>query len=376
MSQKKDISDSKCSECYEALVKIGAINTDKAQLLVLQQLDTLLNSINSRFTNENIMMRMWWQSKLLVGRNDSKKVGLYIHGGVGTGKSMLMDIFYNEIRSKNKLRTHFYSFMQDTHDDINRTRAKGISNPIGVVAANIAKRVSVLCFDEFQIMDIADAMIVGRLFSKLIEKGTFIVTTSNRHPNDLYKNGLNRQLFLPFIEVLKGRLHIVELNALMDYRREKLSGCQIYFAPINDATQNGFNKIWKSMVTVAPTTLELKVKGRTIRLAQYSNGVGRSSFNELCGSALGALDYLKICESIKVLFIEGIPIIGEMGTDTAKRFVTLVDTLYENRIKIICLAEHMPENLYIGGNGSFEFERTISRLYEMQSEEWIAGMDV
>ena len=366
---------SRCMDRYQFLVESGLIESDEDQICLLERLDLFLNLVEPSHPEKYMQFRKFWPSKLLKPAKISEKLGIYIHGGVGTGKSMLMDIFYSELSSKNKLRTHFHSFMQDTHDQINSARIKGFADPISTVAKEISRNVSVLCFDEFQITDITDAMLVGRLFSILIGKGTFIIITSNRHPDDLYKDGLNRKLFLPFIDLLKKRLQVADLNACKDYRRAKLSGRRMYFSPINNIMREEFDNTWFSLAIKPYKPLNLSVKGRTVKLSQHSNGVLRCSFTELCGTPLGALDYLKICENIKVLFIEYIPILSSMGADSAKRFVTLIDTLYEKRIKVICLAEQKPEMLYPTGKGSFEFERTISRLYEMQSENWIAGFE-
>ncbi len=361
----------RCLVRYDTLVKSGSLDSDEAQLQVIAELDSILNLADPPQFWSGISYKTFWGSQLFKNKQNPKKRGLYLHGGVGTGKSMLMDIFFDEIRSKRKMRTHFHSFMQDTHDKINNVRRRGVSDPISIVANEISKRVSTLCFDEFQIMDITDAMLVGRLFSILIANRTFIVTTSNRPPDDLYKDGLNRQVFLPFIELLKKHLYVMKMDARKDYRREKLVGSQTYFAPVNGINREGFDKMWKSLVRGPSKTLELKVKSRTVKLAQYSNGVGRSSFRDLCGKPLGPLDYLIICDNVKVLFIENIPILSALGMDSAKRFVTLVDSLYEKQIKIVCLAEERPEMLYSSGSGVFEFERTISRLYEMQSKDWL-----
>ena len=373
--KKEKLVCSRCLTRYKVLVRSGLIDLDDAQLSVLNRLDSLMTLTDSLLGKNNILNKYKWIYKLLYNRNRPKQLGIYIYGGVGTGKSMLMDIFYKEVRCKNKLRIHFHLFMQNTHDRINNARVNGFSDPISTVANEISKRVSVLCFDEFQITDITDAMIVGRLFSSLISKGIFIVSTSNRHPDDLYTDGLNRDLFVPFIELFKKRLEILELDSSKDYRKEKLSGCQTYFTPINRTSKKQFDEIWSSLVVDQPEALKLIVKGRTVRLAQHSNGVGRSTFSQLCGSPLGALDYLIICENIKVLFVEEIPILSKMGMDSAKRFVTLIDTLYENRKQIICLADEKPEMLYPSGKGAFEFERTVSRLYEMQSDDWISGIN-
>ena len=364
----------KCLGHYEALVRRKELKFDTAQIGVLERLDDILTAIGSEKVEKKITNFLWWSTKLKKKSSVPVKIGLYIYGGVGTGKSMLMDIFYEEVRSNKKIRAHFHKFMQEIHESINIERKKGALDPINSVAIKISKTVSILCFDEFQITDITDAMIVGRLFEKLIQRGTYIVTTSNRHPDDLYKDGLNRQLFIPFIEFFKEKLLVVELNTSNDYRRQKLSSQEIYLSPINQKTRESFNKIWFSLVVEPCSSLELKFKSRTIQLPKFYNGVARSSFDNLCSSAMSSLDYLMICKQIKVLFIEDIPILNQTQTDSAKRFVILVDTLYENRIKIICLAKEIPEKLYTKGKGSFEFERTVSRLYEMQSKDWISGI--
>ena len=364
------VGSSKCSDHYKSLVEGGVIKEDNAQLNLLKRLDYLVDLIELRKSDRKIINPGRWLTGLKNKPWTEVKIGIYIFGGVGTGKSMLMDIFYKEVLSKKKLRIHFHKFMQETHDGINVERKNGTSDPINSVAIKISKNVSILCFDEFQITDITDAMIVGRLFEKLIHLGTYIVTTSNRHPVKLYNNGLNRQLFVPFIDLIKEKLFVVELNTTNDYRREKLADQTLFLSPINLNTQQRFDKIWSSLVLEPCRPLELRIKGRTIQIFKFCNGVGRSSFDYLCGSALGALDYLVICDHLRVLFIENIPILNEMQIDSAKRFITLVDTLYENRIKTICLADEIPERLYTKGKGSFEFERTVSRLYEMQSTEW------
>ena len=364
----------KCLGQYEALVKRRQLKFDIAQIDILERFDDILEVIESKKVDKKITNRLWRRMKFKKKPSAPTKIGLYLYGGVGTGKSMLMDIFYAEVRSNKKLRSHFHKFMQEIHESINDERKKGILDPINAVATKLSESVSILCFDEFQITDITDAMLVGRLFEKLIQRGTYIITTSNRHPDDLYQHGLNRQLFIPFIKLFKENLLVVKLNTSNDYRRQKLSGQDIFLWPINQKTRENFNKIWLSLVVEPCYALELSFKSRTIRLPKFYNGVARSSFDNLCGSAMSALDYLMICKHIKLLFIEDIPILNQTQMDSAKRFVTLVDTLYENRVKIICLANETPEKLYTKGKGSFEFERTVSRLYEMQSKDWISGI--
>ncbi|MFN6951512.1 MAG: cell division protein ZapE, partial [Albidovulum sp.] len=231
-----------------------------------------------------------------------------------------------------------------------------------------------LSFDEMQITDIADAMIVGRLFQMLFERGVTVVTTSNRVPDDLYKDGLNRQLFLPFIDLLKQRMVIHELESEIDYRQHRLEGAQVYFTPASPATREAISRIWVELTGGgADSELRLTVKGREVVLPEYHAGVARASFWELCGQPFGPADYLAIAGAVRVLIIDDIPLLSAENYNEAKRFVTLIDTLYEARVRLICSAADAPERLYIEGEGTFEFERTASRLREMQGAGWGDG---
>ena len=361
-----------CINKYREMISTGLVKSDQFQIEVLVKLDAFIDLIQIK--NKKTSVLNYFSKTLDRGKQKSQSDGLYLYGSVGTGKSMLMDIFFESVKEKKKTKLHFHTFMQQIHESIDIERQKGITDPISSVSVNFAKNVVLLCLDEFQITDIADAMIVGRLFTKLIEEGVFIVTTSNRNPDDLYKNGLNRQLFIPFIDLFKEKLEIVRIRNATDYRREKLAGYPVYFFPINKKTKIGFDEIWSQLVEQTPTVLSLEVKGRKIELPNYHNGICKITFSALCEKPLGAADYLKMCDYLKVLFIENIPLLDSKGPDCAKRFVVLIDTLYEKNVKIICLAGSKPENLYRKGIGSFEFSRTVSRLYEMQSEEWLDGL--
>lgn len=369
-------SKSACGKSYKDLILKGLISHDSEQLSILTKLDKLSNVISAKRSLKKENSNRWLPLKFQKKVTSSSLAGIYLYGGVGTGKSMLMDIFFKQVRTEQKSRTHFHKFMQEIHENINTARENDAIDPIDEIALTIIKKVSVLCFDEFQINDITDAMIVGRLFSKLIDGGVFIVITSNRPPDDLYKDGLNRQLFLPFIKLLKKRLDIVRLEVTKDYRREKIVGRPTYFSPITHNSKQEFEEIWTSLVPEPCGPLELKIKGRIFSLSYYHNSVGRSTFSNLCGVAVGALDYLMLCEHLKVLFIEDIPVLSSLEADSAKRFVTLIDTLYESHTKLICIADEPPEKLYTTGAGSFEFNRTVSRLYEMQSERWIKAIRI
>ncbi|SLN20388.1 AFG1-like ATPase [Roseivivax jejudonensis] len=295
--------------------------------------------------------------------------GLYLWGGVGRGKSMLMDLFVETLDVPAR-RVHFHAFMQEVQAGVHAERQKGRDDPIAPVAKRVSDSVTLFAFDEMQITDIADAMIVGRLFEKLFAAGCVVVTTSNRVPDDLYKDGLNRHLFLPFIEVLKENMEVRELTAARDYRLDRLSGTEVYFAPNDARARSEIDAVWQRLSGGQEEALTLSVQGRTLELQRFSNGAARATFYELCGKALGPADYLKLAETVRVLVLEDVPRLGRQNFNEAKRFVTLIDALYEAGTRLIVSAAAEPDYLYIEGAGAFEFERTASRLMEMRSEAW------
>ena len=238
------------------------------------------------------------------------------------------------------------------------------------VSKNLAQGLRVLALDEMQIKDIADAMIVGRLFQLMHEQGVVTVTTSNRIPDDLYENGLNRQLFLPFIEFLKSNLVVYNLDGGVDFRQNRISGNRVYFTPLNLEASAGINDIWAGLTGGHEGIFTLYVKNRALKILRYHNGVGRFGFYDLCGKPLGPADYLALADNLRVIVIENIPQMGRSNFNEAKRFVTLIDALYEAKIRVICSAAAEPEVLYLEGEGVFEFERTASRLQEMRSADW------
>jgi len=295
--------------------------------------------------------------------------GLYLWGGVGRGKSMLMDLFVDNV-SVPARRVHFHAFMQEIHAAMHEARKTGVEDPLAPVAKSVSDTVRLLAFDEMQITDITDAMIVGRLFEALFAAGVVVVTTSNRIPDDLYKHGLNRQLFVPFIEQIKARMVVWELASPTDYRQDRLKGSDVYFYPQGTAAREALDAIWRDLSGGQCAPLDLQVKGRTVSLPQFRSGVARATFFDLCGKPLGPADYLALAEAVRVLILDDIPALGRSNFNEAKRFVTLIDTLYEAKVRLICSAAARPEMLYLEGDGAFEFERTASRLREMQAEGW------
>ncbi len=341
----------------------GELAADSAQELVLKEFDRIAVQL------ANARQKGGGFGRVLAKKSEPIK-GLYLWGGVGGGKSMLMDLFHETSGFAASRRVHFHEFMQEVQAALHEARKTGVDDAIKPVAEDLASGLKLLCLDEMQITDIADAMIVGRLFERLFDKGVTVVTTSNRPPDDLYKDGLNRDLFLPFIDLIKARMNVVELATPKDYRQDRLRGEQTYFYPANAEAHEAIEVIWNDLSGGTSAPLVLRIKGRDVTLSDFSNGVGRARFYDLCGQPLGPADYLAIAEAVRVLILEDIPRLGAENYNQARRFVTLVDALYEAKVRLIATAADEPELLYIEGAGTFEFERTASRLREMQSAEW------
>ena len=344
---------------YQALVEAGTLQRDDAQEAVLPEFERIRAALAEPV------------KRGLFRKAPEPPKGLYLWGGVGRGKSMLMDFFVDRVEAPAR-RVHFHAFMQEIHAAMHAARKRGVDDAIAPVAADVAASVRLLAFDEMQINDITDAMIVGRLFEALFEAGVVVVTTSNRIPDDLYKDGLNRQLFVPFIELLKNKMVVWELASPTDYRQDRLTGNTTYFTPLGPQARAEMDAIWADFSGGQSGSLELKVTGRTITIPRFRNGVGRASFFDLCAQPLGPADYLMIADACNVLMIDDIPCLSRSNFNEAKRFVTLIDALYEARARLICSAAAKPELLYLEGEGTFEFERTASRLREMQSDAWAA----
>ena len=344
-------------EAYQAAVAAGDLHADDAQLAVLPELERVRVALA-----QPVKRGFFRKAPELIP-------GLYMWGGVGRGKSMLMDLLYDLVDAP-KQRRHFHVFMQWVHTEMTQARKAGVDDALAPVAAKLAGQVRFLAFDEMQISDITDAMIVGRLFEALFAQGVVVVTTSNRPPDDLYKDGLNRQLFTPFIALLKEKMVVHELASPTDYRQDKLAGTPSYFTPIDADARQSIADIWQRLSNGMSETLVLHVKGRQVELPDFHNGAAKAKFFDLCGKPLGAGDYLALADAVRVLILEDIPALSRHNFNEAKRFVTLIDALYEGKVQLICSAAAPPEMLYIEGTGTFEFERTASRLREMQSAEW------
>ncbi|MBV1904360.1 MAG: AFG1 family ATPase [Marinosulfonomonas sp.] len=345
---------------YDRAVKDGMLTADPAQLAVLPHLETIRVAL-MRTPRRGL--------RGFLGKPDAPIPGLYLWGGVGRGKSMLMDMFVQTVTAPSR-RVHFHAFMQEIHAGMHEARKQGVDDALKPVADKVAEQVRLLAFDEMQISDITDAMIVGRLFQMLMDAGVVIVTTSNRPPDDLYKDGLNRALFLPFIEQIKDKMLVHHLAADSDYRQDKLAASPVYFTPADAAAKASIDSLWAELTENQGSPLTLTVKGRQVVLPEYHNGIARVPFWQICGQPLGAADYLAVAKAVRVLILEDVPSLSRSNFNEAKRFVTLIDALYEARVRLIVSAADRPERLYIEGEGTFEFERTASRLIEMQSAEW------
>ena len=347
------------SELYDNRIASGILKSDAQQRTLMSEFDRLADDLA-----KPVKSRLFNRSKAVSQR------GMYIWGGVGRGKSMLMDMFVESMTDVALKRIHFHAFLQDVHAAIHIARQQGVDDAILPVAEAIARDIRLLALDEMQISDITDAMIVGRLFEALFSFGLTVVTTSNRVPDDLYLNGLNRQLFLPFIAMIKERMEICELGGPTDYRQNRLEGSRVYFTPMGPEARSEIASIWSDLSSDKSEELVLMVHGRRVVLPAFRNGMARASFYDLCGNPLGPADYLAVAEAIRLLILEDIPQLSRSNFNEAKRFVILIDALYEARVRLICSADAEPEMLYVEGEGTFEFERTASRLREMQAADW------
>lgn len=383
-------------KAYETMIEIGELRPDTDQLQVVGHLERLYTDLQTypevAGKSKGLAIKSWRLMNFInwSGRDKKPPRGLYLYGGVGRGKSMLMDLFYEHAPVKYKRRVHFHDFMLDIHARLKRWndmsakeriamggRATG-DDPIPPVARQLAQEATLLCFDELQVTDIADAMVLSRLFGELMDRGVVVIATSNRIPDDLYKDGINRQLFMPFIDRIKEDFDIIPLEGPTDYRLGRMKGLKTYYHPLDDAATDAlvqaFFKLTDRDVEDRDKVQsdEVNVMGRIIFVPKAARGVAVFSFKRLCAEALGAADYLAIARQYHTLIMVGIPKLGPHNRNEAKRFVTFIDALYENGVKFLCSAAVPPEELYTEGDGAFEFERTTSRLMEMQSVDYIS----
>lgn len=361
---------------YRALIDEGALSADPAQAAAAARLQDLSDAL-----------ARWRPGVFHLFAKPEAPRGVYLWGGVGRGKSLLMDLFFDTAPVEKKRRVHFHQFMQEIHARIGEWRALSEAqrrkrpehvrsagdDPIRPVARRTAQEARLLCFDEFQVNDIADATILGRLFEALFEEDVIVVATSNRRPDDLYAGGLNRQLFLPFIAMLNDRLDVLLLDAARDYRLERLTGAPTYYSPLGPNADAAMDRAWRGMTYGrAEHAQPLYVQGRTVIAPRVACNCARFTFDQLCARPLGAADYLAITACFQTLFIDWIPAMDPEKRNEAKRFTTLIDALYEAKAKLVCSAQARPEQLYPAGDNAFAFQRTASRLVEMQSEGYLS----
>ncbi len=366
---------------YQKLVSSGAIDADAAQARAVER----LGALEARLVDYKPVRRKGGLLKRLFANGKDRREaprGLYVHGLVGRGKTMLMDLFFQNSAVTHKRRAHFHEFMADVHERIHGFRqqmARGEiaddTDPVRLTAQTVFDEAWLLCFDEFHVTDIADAMILGRLFERLFELGTVVVATSNVDPDDLYKGGLNRALFLPFIAQIKARMEVMRLDSRTDFRMEKLAGVKMWLVPADAAAKAKLDKAWTRLTggeRGAPR--DILVKGRKLHVPRTADGVARFAFRDLCEKPLAGADYLRLAHDFHTIFIDRIPVMGEAERNAAKRFITLIDTLYDNGVKLMASAAAEPDALYAADSGveAQEFVRTASRLFEMGSESYLA----
>ena len=362
---------------YQSLVSSGAIEPDAAQ----EQAAEAFADLEQRLASYKPVRKQRLLGRLFADKKEPPPRGLYVHGEVGRGKTMLMDLFFQHSSVAHKRRAHFHEFMAEVHERIYGYRqniARGEiadGDVIALTAAAIFDEAWLLCFDEFHVTDIADAMILGRLFSKLFELGTVVVATSNVAPEDLYKGGLNRALFLPFIAQISDHMDVLRLDARTDFRLEKLVGVKMWLVPADAVAEAALDKAWARMTGNARgKPRDISIKGRILHVPCAADGVARFSFADLCEKPLAASDYLRLAHDYHTIMIDRIPVMDYPERNAAKRFIALIDTLYDNAVKLMASAAADPPSLYLATEGyeANEFKRTASRLIEMSSQSYLA----
>ena len=366
-------------ERLKSLTASGELKADPAQIEVATQLDRILHDLKTLKPAKKSSALGWMFARKAKQNNAVK--GLYVYGSVGRGKTMLMDMFYEMAPVESKRRCHFHEFMADVHNRVHAHRQKlkngetKLADPIPPVAAALLAEAKLLCFDEFTVTDIADAMILARLFTELFANGCTLVTTSNVVPDNLYRDGLNRGLFLPFVDLLKKYVDVVTLDSPTDYRMEKLNSLPVYISPLDGAADQAMDMAWHHVTAghiIAPT--EIPMKGRSIHVPHAQGRVARFTFSDLCEKPLGASDFLAIADRFDTVFVDHIPFLDADKRNETKRFIILIDALYDHKVRLFASAAAMPEDL-LGkrkGTEGFEFDRTASRLFEMRSAEYLA----
>ena len=364
------------AERYAGLVESGALERDPVQARAADRLQALQDELSTYRRASKSSSLGWLMAR---GPKATAPRGLYIWGDVGRGKTMLMDLFFETAKVEKKRRAHFHEFMADVQDRLNvaRQALKGSkdTDPIAPVASDLADEALLLCFDEFHVNDIADAMILSRLFERLFERGVVMVATSNVPPDDLYREGLNRPLFLPFVKLLKEKCDTVNLAARTDYRLEKLSGTQMWHVPADREAQQQIDEIWRKLAgRSGGAPCDLSYRGRTIHVPFAGNGAARFDFTDLCHQPLGAADFVQIAHNFHTVVVEDIPVMSPEQRNEAKRFILLIDALYDNAVKLIASAAAERDEIYqgTGTTEATEFRRTGSRLIEMGSTEYLA----
>jgi cell division protein ZapE len=362
---------------YAALVAAGKIEADPGQATLARHLTALERRLDQHRLARKSSSLGW-----LFGKREQAGAplrGLYVYGEVGRGKTMLMDLFFDTSAVIRKRRVHFHEFMSDVHERVHVYRQEiksgesDMRDPIQRTAAAIAEESWLLCFDEFHVTDIADAMILGRLFTRLFELGVVMVATSNLAPADLYKDGLNRALFLPFVALLKRHCEVVQLEARIDFRLEKLTGMPTWHVPDDAKADTAIDNAWQRLAGGAGAPHEMVVKGHVVRVPKAAMGVARFSFDDLCAQPLAAADYLRIAHEFHTIIVDHIPVMDLSQRNEAKRFIILIDTLYDHAVKLLASAQAQPDELYLATDGyeASEFKRTASRLIEMRSQSYL-----
>ncbi len=358
---------------YRALRRDGVLRPDQGQQLAVEKLQSLHHAL---VHYRPATGKAGWKERLGLGRRKADPPqGLYLYGGVGTGKSMLMDLFFEEAPLEARRRVHFHAFMLEVHERLHDWRKKtrgSKADPLPELAGDLAEQAWLLCFDEFHVVNVADAMILGRLFEQLFALGVVVVATSNWPPENLYEGGLQRENFLPFIDLLKERLDVMQLDSGRDYRRQRLQDITVYHAPLGPRAAKALDEAFARLTEGAEACEgSLSVKGRELPISATARGVVRFGFEELCARPLGAVDYLEIARQFHTVILADVPKLGPKRRDEARRFMLLIDALYEHKVKLVISAEGPPEQLYPAGDAAFEFERSVSRLQEMRSKDYL-----